>query len=95
MAPLRASGLIYTLRGNKGGYILGKEPQEITLYDVINPVEGSLAPVPCVDQAGFCARSGFCAARQVWVDLKEKIIGELKSISLSDLVLRQEQNRQP
>lgn len=32
MAPLRASGLIFTLRGNRGGYVLGRDPSEITLY---------------------------------------------------------------
>ncbi len=89
MAPLRASGLIYTMRGNKGGYVLGRNPQEVTLYDVINIVEGSLAPVPCVDKAEICQRSDHCATRRVWITVKEKITGELNSITLSDLAARQ------
>ncbi|MEW5783520.1 MAG: Rrf2 family transcriptional regulator [Bacillota bacterium] len=91
MAPLRASGLIYTLRGNKGGYILGKDPREITLYEVINIVEGSLAPVPCVDKAEMCQRAPSCVTRQVWVDLQKKIVDELKAVSLADLAAKQEQ----
>jgi Rrf2 family transcriptional regulator, cysteine metabolism repressor len=91
MAPLRASGLIYTLRGNKGGYVLGRDPQTVTLYEVINIVEGSLAPVPCVDKEEICQRSAFCATRRVWVTVKERIVDELGSISLSELASRQTQ----
>jgi Rrf2 family transcriptional regulator, cysteine metabolism repressor len=90
MAPLRASGLIYTMRGNKGGYVLGRDPKEITLYEVINVVEGSLAPVPCVDKAEMCQRWEFCATRQVWVKLKERLAAELQSINLADLAESQE-----
>jgi Rrf2 family protein len=88
MAPLRAAGLIYTLRGNKGGYILGRDPREINLYSVISVVEGSLAPVPCVDKAEICHRASFCVARKVWSDLKAKIIGELESLNLAELAAR-------
>ncbi len=90
MAPLRASGLIYTIRGNKGGYVLGRDPKHITLYEVINIVEGSLAPVPCVDKVDMCERWESCASRRVWVRLKERMTTELQSINLADLAKSQE-----
>ena len=90
MAPLRASGLIYTMRGNKGGYLLGRDPKHITLYEVINIVEGSLAPVACVDKVEMCRRWERCATRQVWVRLKERLVTELQSVSLADLAESQE-----
>jgi Rrf2 family protein len=90
MGPLRAAGLIYTLRGNKGGYILGKDPREVTVYNVISVVEGSLAPVPCVDKAEICHRAPFCVARNIWSDLKTKIIIQLDSVSLAELAASQE-----
>ncbi|HOL16774.1 MAG TPA: Rrf2 family transcriptional regulator [Bacillota bacterium] len=95
MAPLRASGLIYTMRGNKGGYVLGRDPKEITLYDVISIVEGSLAPVPCVDKVEMCERWENCATRKVWVRLKDCLTAELKAISLADLAASQEQMGNP
>jgi Rrf2 family transcriptional regulator, cysteine metabolism repressor len=91
MGPLRAAGLIYTLRGNKGGYILGKDPREVTVYCVVSVVEGSLAPVPCVDKAEICHRAPFCVSRNVWSDLKEKIIANLESVNLAELAAKQEQ----
>ena len=91
MAPLRASGLIYTMRGNKGGYVLGREPKHITLYEIINIVEGSLAPVPCVDKVEMCQRWERCATRQIWVKLKERLVAELQAINLADMAQSQEQ----
>jgi len=90
MAPLRASGLIYTMRGNKGGYVLGRDPKEITLYDVISIVEGSLAPVPCVDKVEMFERWENCATRKVWVRLKERLTAELKAIRKRSLTGHQQ-----
>ena len=95
MAPLRASGLIFTMRGNKGGYVLGRDPKEITLYDVISIVEGSLAPVPCVDKVEMCERWENCATRKIWVRLKDRLTAELKAINLADLAASQEQMGKP
>ncbi|HOP68162.1 MAG: Rrf2 family transcriptional regulator [Dethiobacteria bacterium] len=91
MAPLRASGLIFTLRGNRGGYVLGRDPSEITLYEIINIVEGSLAPVPCVDKEQLCERTSYCVTREVWRRLKEVIIKELQGITLKELASKQEE----
>ncbi len=90
LAPLRSSGIIYTMRGNKGGYVLGKDPREVSLYEVVNIVEGSLAPVPCVDRPEICQRSPSCVTREVWVGLKGRIVDELKSISLAQLAAKQD-----
>lgn len=89
LAPLRVSGLIYTRRGNKGGYLLGKDPRELSIYDVISQVEGSLAPAPCVDRQDYCERSSSCVTRRVWVDLNEKIMAELKATNFSRLAEQQ------
>ena len=91
LVALRKAGYIHTQKGNRGGYMLAVPPREITLYDVISTVEGSLAPVACVDNTALCQRSGHCVTREVWGRLKNKIIGELASTTLADLVLAQEQ----
>jgi len=85
MFPLRTKGYIYTLKGNKGGYLLAKPPEEITLYDIVQTLEGSLAPVACADNPEVCSRSEQCAAKSVWSRLKELVAGELKKISLAEL----------
>jgi Rrf2 family protein len=88
--PLRAKGYIYTQKGSRGGYSLSMGPEEITLYDIVQTVEGSLAPVACVDNAGVCDRVDICVTRDVWSRLKNIVIQELKSINLADLVVEQE-----
>ena len=87
---LRKEGFILTQKGNRGGYMLAMPPEEITLYDIIRSVEGSLSPVACVDNASFCDRMDQCVTRDIWSRLKQKIVEELSSSTLADLALEQE-----
>lgn len=90
LISLRREGFIHTQKGNRGGYMLAVPPGEITLYDIISTVEGSLAPVACVDNTALCGRSDHCATRDIWSRLKGKITAELSSTTLADLVTEQE-----
>ncbi len=90
MAPLRTQGLVYTRKGSRGGYTLSRSPEEISLFEVVQAVEGTLAPVSCVDHADLCERVDVCATRDLWGRIKELVSGELKSMSLADLVQEQE-----
>jgi Rrf2 family transcriptional regulator, cysteine metabolism repressor len=69
---LRKEGFILTQKGNRGGYLLAMPPGEITLYDVIRSVEGSLSPVACVDNITACEKTDHCVTRDVWSRLKDK-----------------------
>jgi len=91
--PLVASGIIRTVRGSKGGIVLSKPAAKIKLSEVVELLEGSTAPVDCVDCPENCRRSEDCVTRDVWVKLKEAIDGVLSSITLQELVERQK-NRQ-
>ena len=89
LTPLKAAGLVRVIRGARGGFILAKPPSEIRLIEIIQIVEGSTAPVDCVDDAQICSRSDFCVTREVWADIKEAIDTVLESITLQDLLERQ------
>lgn len=89
MAPLRARGYVRTQKGSKGGYHLALKPEEITLYDIVESIEGSLAPVSCVDDDS-CKRTNLCVTRTVWKRMKDLMIEELQSHTLADLVAEQE-----
>jgi len=91
--PLVAGGIIRTVRGSKGGIILVKTPGEIKLSQIVNLLEGSTAPVDCVDSPQNCLRSEECVTREVWHQVKEAIDGVLDSITLQTLIERQK-NRQ-
>ena len=96
VAPLRTAGLIQSVRGARGGYTLTRPPSEITLLEILQPLEGGLEPVGCLDNPGACNRTPFCATRDVWQRLQESIHGVLAGMTLEDVVrIHREKARVP
>jgi Rrf2 family protein len=91
VTPLIAGGLIRSTRGAKGGVSLAKPPEEIKLSEVIQLLEGSLAPVECVNNPELCPRSELCVTRDVWTELKNAMTGVLESTTLQDLIERRKE----
>jgi Rrf2 family protein len=89
VAPLIRAGILRSIRGAKGGIVLARPPEEIRLSRVIDVLEGSVAPVECVDNPALCTRSDECVTRDVWTDIKAAIMGVLESLTLRDLMDRQ------
>jgi len=89
ITPLIAGGIVRSIRGARGGVWLAKAPEEIKLSEVIQLIEGSMAPVACVDNPEICSRSSFCVTRDVWKDMKKAMDEVLESTTLQDLVERQ------
>jgi Rrf2 family protein len=85
VAPLIAGGVIRSTKGPRGGISLAKRPEEIKLSEITHLLEGSLAPVECVDDPKACQRSGACATRDVWGRLKQAMDGVLEATTLADL----------
>ena len=91
VTPLKTAGLVKNIRGKGGGYVLAKHPSQIRLIEVIQVLEGSIAPVDCVDDPESCHRVDFCATRDIWVELKEAMANILKSVTLEELAQRQKE----
>jgi len=88
IAMLKASGLVRSLRGPKGGYLLARPPAEIQLKDVFLTLEGPMVPAECLEHPEYCSRCTDCATRQIWQELQEAVFGVLESVTLADLVER-------
>ena len=89
---LSKSGLVKSIRGAKGGYMLSKSPAEYTVGDVLRVMEGSLAPVACLDdENNNCERASSCVTLEVWQELNKAINNVVDNITLEDLVNRQKQ----
>jgi Rrf2 family cysteine metabolism transcriptional repressor len=88
MGALRAAGLVATVRGMHGGYYLAKPPSEIRLSQIIAALEGSVAPVECVDDPRRCHRTESCVTREIWSEVKQAIEVVLESITLEDMARR-------
>jgi len=91
MYPLRINNYVKTQKGSRGGYSLSRPPEDITLYDIVSCVEGSLVPVDCVDNPDLCGRLDLCVTRNVWIKLHQAIVKELKSATLATLAEEQRQ----
>ncbi len=88
LSSLKSAGLVISERGKKGGYALSRSPAEISLYDVLSPLEDSLGFVHCTEADRGCDRLEVCATREVWRSLKEATDRILKGTSLQDLLQR-------
>ncbi len=67
------------------GYLLAEDPAEINCWEVITALEGSLAPVECVDNPALCDRHDHCRTSTVFVRMKQALEKELQQITLEDL----------
>ncbi len=86
MTALVAAGLVRSLRGKHGGFSLAKSPVEIKLSEIIQVVEGSIAPVACVDDPKLCNRVNICITRDIWGKMKKAILKVLDSITLENMI---------
>ena len=95
ITPLIAGGMARSTRGARGGIRLARDPKGIKLSEVVALLEGSIAPVDCLDSPEACPRSDSCVTRDVWGELKKVMDGVLESTTLQDLVERQKRKEQP
>ena len=95
ISPLIAGGIVRSTRGARGGVSLARTPEEIRLSEVVRLLEGSIAPVECVDNPEACNRSELCVTRDIWGEMKQAIDGVLESTTLKDLVERQKKKKRP
>lgn len=85
---LKASGLIRSARGPRGGYMLAKEPCEISLHDIVQAPEGSWALVDCLDDDTLCDRTKERVTYEIWDDVQAAIHKILDSTTLADMIER-------
>ena len=88
MSMLKKAGLIKSIRGAGGGYVLARDMSEISVGDVLRALEGSLQPVECAafSQEESCEASGGCVTKYVWQRINESINRTVNDISIKQLV---------
>ena len=88
---LRKAGMIRSVRGVNGGFHIAMKPEDITLLDVIEVMEGPLSIVDCVSAPKKCAHSANCAPREIWGKLNEDIRDLMRQTTLADILATYEQ----
>ena len=93
-ARLRKAGLVESRRGARGGYLLARPAEEISMADVVQALEGSIAPIECISEGAdghlVCAREAetdhICPTKLLWTRVQGSIVRTLQDTKLSDLV---------
>lgn len=83
---LRRAGLIKSIKGPGGGYVLSKKPGETNIGEILRELEGPVAITNCLDPSEGCSRVDTCVTHLLWRALGEKIDGFLGTITLNDLL---------
>lgn len=88
MTMLKKAGLVQSIRGAGGGYVLAKDMSEISVGDVLRALEGNLEPVECAafKPEDTCEASDGCVTKYVWQRINESINRTVDEINLKQLV---------
>jgi len=87
LATLSKGGFVSALRGRGGGYKLARPAESYTVGSILKLMEGSLAPVACLENDGRgCERAAECRTLPLWTKLNGLIDGYLESVTLADLL---------
>lgn len=89
LTTLRRAGFIRSVRGPQGGHALIREPADIRLSEVIAALEGSLAPIACLDDPAGCRTTTTCSLKPVWQEIEAATVRVLESISIADIAERE------
>lgn len=91
-ARLKKAGLIESRRGPRGGYLLAKQAEDITMAEIVEALEGQIAPIECISSAGdgvACTREGetneICPTKILWTRVQGAIVRSLTEMTLADL----------
>ena len=85
-ARLKAAGIVTSSRGAGGGFLLARQPAEITVGDVYRGLEGPLVLVDCSTQDRHCGYKDLCPTLEVWAELGKRMEDYLDSLTVAALV---------
>lgn len=90
---LRRAGFIRSVRGAHGGYRLARPAEQISAYDVVTALEGSIAPVACVEEDHECGGDHVCGTLDLWQRVDKALRDVLGGTTLADLIADSERQQ--
>ncbi len=87
LKTLAKAGVLKSLRGAKGGYVLARAPEKITVAAVISALEGPIALTECSYSHRSCEQASGCHIQGGWNLINQKIFNALESVTLADLIM--------
>ncbi len=86
VSQLSVAGLLTTSRGARGGVSLAREPDDITLLDVVEAIDGPILLNECVSENGTCPFKDTCPLQSVWAEAQRDLVNRLRSVTFGRFV---------
>jgi Rrf2 family protein len=86
ISQLSIAGLLHTSRGARGGVTLAREPAEISLFEVIEAIDGPILLNECVGEASTCSFDDNCPLKPVWCEAQNELVTRLKATDFAKLL---------
>ena len=86
VSQLSVAGLLQTSRGARGGVSLARTPEEITVLEVVEAIDGPILLNECVACGGNCSFGESCPMKPVWTDTQSELVNRLKNITFNSFV---------
>lgn len=91
LLEVRNAGVIASLRGRSGGYVLIKSPTEVSISELLRTIDGPIAPLPCLSRRAYqrcedCADEASCRIRKVFADIFWSYLVMIESLTLQDML---------
>ena len=84
--PLKKACLIVSVRGPKGGHMLAKPPEEITIGEVVSVLEGGVNLTNCIENPDVCEKTNSCLTRSVWEEATKAMYDKLNATTLAKII---------
>ncbi len=84
--PLKKANFIKSVRGPKGGHMLAKPPEEITVGEIVDVLEGKIDLSGCIENPGACDKANSCLTRGVWEEATKAMYDKLNAATLSKMI---------
>lgn len=91
LLEIRNAGVIASIRGRSGGYVLIRKPVEVSLTELLRVIDGPIAPLPCLSRTAYqrcedCTDEASCRIRKVFAEVFWSYLVIIESLSLQDLM---------
>lgn len=84
--PLKKANYVNSVRGPKGGHMLAKPPEEITVGEIVEVLEGGINLVDCIENPHMCNKSSHCLTRGIWQEATKAMYDKINFITFSEII---------
>jgi Rrf2 family protein len=90
ISQLSIAGLIHTSRGARGGVSMARAPEEISILEVVEAIDGPISLNECTHSAGACTFGETCPLRPLWCDTQSELVTRLRNTTFAQFLPMQE-----